>query len=163
MFSHPNPSLTARVCPVQPATIHITHKQLRIEEKRGQQKHHLTQEMEHRPRTPVQELPNSPLAPESRTNGVRSWSIIPQRRRRHRLTDAARTSIPQRRPDRSHTSAAGEQEGSRADERIARKRLPTTRAEAEKAKTSHRVFAEVHTEVVAVDLAKDPEEPKSPG
>jgi len=36
MFSHPNPSLTARVCPIQPATIHINHKQLRIEEKRGQ-------------------------------------------------------------------------------------------------------------------------------
>ena len=45
----------------------------------------------------------------------------------------------------------------------ARERLPTTRAEAEKAKASHRVFAEVHAEVVAVDLAEDPEEPKSPG
>jgi len=113
--------------------------------------------MEHRPRTPVQELPNSPLAPESRTNEARrSWRIIPQRRRRHRLTDAARTSIPQRRPNRSHTSAAGEQEGSRADERIARERFSTTRAEAEKAKASHRVFAEVHAEVVAVDLAEDP-------
>ena len=45
----------------------------------------------------------------------------------------------------------------------ARERLPTTRAEAEKAKASHRLFAEVHAEVVAVDLAKDPEELKSPG
>ena len=63
----------------------------------------------------------------------------------------------------SHTSADGEQEGSRADERIARERFSTTRAEAEKAKASHRVFAEVHAEVVAVDLAEDPEEPKSPG
>ena len=86
-----------RTCPIQPATIHITHKQLRIEEKRGQQKqkHHLTKAMKHWPRTPVQELPNSPLAPESRTNGARrSWSIIPSRHHHHRLADAARTSTP---------------------------------------------------------------------
>lgn len=61
---------------------------------KGQKQHHLGGD-EAPTRTPVQKLPDSPIAPERSTIGARkSWSFIPLRRRRHRLADCARKDSP---------------------------------------------------------------------
>jgi len=66
-------------------------------------------------------------------------------------------------PHNSHTSVAGYGGDSRADDRNTRELPTTTGTEAEKAKASHKIFAEAHAEAIAVVIAEDPEETYSPG
>jgi hypothetical protein len=83
---------------IQPATVHIAQKLHRTQEREDQQQHHLREKMCRRPWTPEQGIrqipssPVSPLTPKEDAKGARKrpGEVIPLRRRRHRLADAAR-------------------------------------------------------------------------
>jgi hypothetical protein len=81
---------------IRPSSNHKPHSIPHIHEEKDQEQQHLRSDKA-LAQTPEQQLPNSAMTPEESTIEVgKSWSLIPLRRRCHRLADHARKSKPPR-------------------------------------------------------------------